>query len=462
MLKIRKLALSRLSRVNLKSTIIAMKRRRNANVRKGQVFLTLLLVALLTVGVAVPALAKVKLTFAVWTYAIDMIEDNIKKFEAIYPDIEVELIDYDWGHYNDSIVANFFGGSTVPDILYSSDHWLQQWAAAGWVVPLEDYFPQAQEVKASFAPYAVEGMTYNGKLYGFPYFADPIALFYNEQLLKEAGFDRPAETWDELLTHLRTIKEKGIVQHPFAMSLAQDEPFTTEFYYSMVYSRGEDMYDGDEPLYNRPDSALVQTIEWIRTLLSEGLMSPDSLTDPGTVEGNLMRGGSAVYSIGRASSLASYNDPTQSRYAGHFKLARMPGTTHQTVGFARFYAMSKQVPERGPEVLEAAWKFLDYFGGAGPDGSYPVVRRWALEHGLGFAQLPLFEDAEIRASFGSWVDVDLLESISKNDAKIKQGLTPFFAEWDIFMRGHIQRGFLGQQTALQTVQNLAREWNNLK
>src|SRR5690606_40892360 len=67
----------------------------------------------------------------------------------------------------------FVGGQTVPDILYSSDHWLQQWAAAGWVVPLEDYFPEAAQVKETFAPYAVEGMTYNGKLYGFPYFADP-------------------------------------------------------------------------------------------------------------------------------------------------------------------------------------------------------------------------------------------------------------------------------------------------
>src|SRR5690606_11160068 len=326
----------------------------------------------------------------------------------------------------------FVGGQTVPDILYSSDHWLQQWAAAGWVVPLEDYFPEAAQVKETFAPYAVEGMTYNGKLYGFPYFADPITLFYNEALLKEAGFDKPAETWAALLDQLRVIKQKGIAQYAFAMSLAQAEPLTTEFYYSMVSSRAADMFDRQAPRFDRPDSALVETIKWIRTALEEGLMSMDSLTTDGTISGNLMRGGSAVYSIGRASSLASYNDPTQSRYAGHFKIARMPGTTHETVGFARFYAMSRQVPERGPEVLDAAWKFLNYFGGAGPDGSYPVVRRWALEHGLGFAQLPLFEDPEIRESFGQWVDVDLLESISKHDARIKQGLTPYFAEWDVF------------------------------
>lgn len=424
--------------------------------------LVLLLVALLIAGAALPAAAKVKLTFVVWTYAVELIEDNIRKFQELYPDIEVELIDYNWGQYNDLIVANFVGGQTVPDILYSSDHWLQQWAAASWVVPLEDYFPEAAQVKETFAPYAVEGMTYNGKLYGFPYFADPITLFYNEALLKEAGFDKPAETWEELLDQLRVIKQKGIAQYPFAMSLAQDEPFTTEFYYSMVYSRGEDMFDGETPLFDRPDSALVETIKWIRTALEEGLMSMDSLTTDGTISGNLMRGGSAVYSIGRASSLASYNDPTQSRYAGHFKIARMPGTTHETVGFARFYAMSRQVPERGPEVLDAAWKFLNYFGGAGPDGSYPVVRRWALEHGLGFAQLPLFEDPEIRESFGQWVDVDLLESISKHDARIKQGLTPYFAEWDVFFRSHIQRGFLGQLTPEQTVQNLAREWNALR
>ncbi|MDP3703095.1 MAG: hypothetical protein Q8R78_01725, partial [Candidatus Omnitrophota bacterium] len=111
---------------------------------------------------------------------------------------------------------------------------------------------------------------------------------------------------------------------------------------------------------------------------------------------------------------------------------------------------------------DAAWQFLHYFGGPGPDNNYPVVRRWALEKGLGFAQLPLFQDSQIRASFGKWVDVPMLQTISRRDARAKQGLTPWFAQWDVYTRGELQRAYLGQQSVDQTVKNLAAKWNELK
>ncbi len=124
--------------------------------------------------------------------------------------------------------------------------------------------------------------------------------------------------------------------------------------------------------------------------------------------------------------------------------------------------MSSSVPRRGKEALDAAWQFLNYFGGPGPDNSYPVVRRWALDFGLGFAQLPLFKDKDIRASFGRWVNVERLESIGQKHAKVKQGLTPWFAQWDVFARAELQKAYLGQQTAQQTVKNLASKWNELR
>src|SRR3989304_9261260 len=79
-------------------------------------------------------------------------------------------------------------GKPSTDVAYSSDHWLQAWAAANWIVPLEDYFPQIKPYKPDFAPYAIEGMTYKGKLYGLPYYAATIIFIYNEDMLKKAGF----------------------------------------------------------------------------------------------------------------------------------------------------------------------------------------------------------------------------------------------------------------------------------
>ncbi|HEU5300305.1 MAG TPA: sugar ABC transporter substrate-binding protein [bacterium] len=412
---------------------------------------------------AVQAAPQVSLNFMVWTFAIDTINDNIKKFQQRHPNVNVRLVDYNWGQYPDTIIANFVSGSNAPDVLYSSDHWLQQWAAAGWIVPLDDYFPQITQMAKTFSKYAVEGMSYNGKIYGLPYYADPMAFFYNDAILKKAGITKPPATWEELLQQARTIKQKGLVQYPIGFGFSQQEPFSIEVFISMVYSRGGNLFDKDQnPVFNRPGSALVQTIAWIRDAMRAGVMHPESLQWDGVQAGNAMRAGQQVFSISRASALASFNDPKQAKDAGHFKIALMPGSTHETVGFVRFYAMSSQVPKRGKEALEAAWNFLNYFGGPGADNSYPVVRRWALDFGLGFAQEPLFKDKDILASFGKWVDVPLLQRIGSRYARVKQGLTPWFAQWDVFARAELQRAYLGQITPDQAAANLAAKWNELR
>jgi multiple sugar transport system substrate-binding protein len=422
-----------------------------------------LMVSLFPVLPAAHAAPQVSLNFMVWTFAVDTIQENIKRFQQRYPNINVRLTDYNWGQFPDTIVANFVGGSNAPDVLYSSDHWLQQWAAAGWIAPLDDYFPQVKEMSKSFSQYAVEGMSYKGKIYGLPYYADPMAFFYNEAIVKKAGFSLPPSTWEELLQQAKVIKEKGLVKYPIGFGFSQQEPFSIEVFISMVYSRGGDLFDKDmNPVFARPGSATIKAIEWVRDALRAGVLDPETLQWDGVQAGNAMRAGNQVYSISRASALWSFNNPQQSKEAGNFKIALMPGSTHQTVGFVRFYAMSSQVPKRGKDALDAAWNFLNYFGGPGPDNSYPVVRRWALDFGLGFAQMPLFRDTDILLSFGKWVDVPLLQRIGQRYSKVKQGLTPWFAQWDVFTRAELQKAYLGQQSPDQTAKNMAAKWNELK
>ncbi|MDR7522594.1 MAG: sugar ABC transporter substrate-binding protein [Armatimonadota bacterium] len=428
-----------------------------------------LMLALLVVAVMMAATygaqaaPRVALTFTVWTFAVDTIKDNIRRFQQVYPNIDVKLVDYGWGQYNDTIVANMVSGSDVPDILYSSDHWLQQWAAAGWIVPLEDHFPHVKDMAKTFSQYAVDGMTYNKKLYGLPYYADPMGFFYNERILKQAGFGRAPATWEELLQQAKVIKDRGLVRFPIGFGFSQQEPFSIEVFISMVYSLGGDLFDNLlNPQFDRPGGATIKVIEWVRDALKAGVLNPESLQWDGVQSASAMRAGTQVYTVARASALWGYNDPKQSKDAGHFRLALMPGTTRDTVGFVRFYAMSSQVPRRGPDALDAAWKFLNYFGGPGPDNSYPVVRRWAIDFGLGFAQMPLYKDRDIIQSFSKWVDVQLLQYIGQRHARVKQGLTPWFAQWDVFSRAELQKAYLGQQTPEQTVRNMAQKWNELR
>ena len=76
---------------------------------------------------AQPAPAKdLKLEFVVWNYSLETIQDNIKLFQAANPGITVNVTDYTWPDYQDSIVLRF-RGNTPTDVIYGGQDWLPAW-----------------------------------------------------------------------------------------------------------------------------------------------------------------------------------------------------------------------------------------------------------------------------------------------------------------------------------------------
>ena len=102
--------------------------------------------------------------------------------------------------------------------------------------------------------------------------------------------------------------------------------------------------------------------------------------------------------------LAAMNNAADQPLAGEFAMAPMPGEAHATLGFAKFYAITAQAAE-DPVRRDAAWKFIEYMGG----GDYQVAKRWAVEKGLGFAALPLFDDPDVQEAWSAWIDMDSLQ-----------------------------------------------------
>jgi len=409
-----------------------------------------------------------QLDFTIWTFDVEQVQGYIDAFEETAPGVEVTLSDVDWGQYHDTLVAQFVAG-TGPDVMYASDHWLQEWASAGWLVPLNTVFPAeaVEELTAGMFPYTLQGMSYNGEIYGLPYYSDPISFVYNTRLYEEAGITEPAEDWDDVLEHARAIKAAGLVQYPIGFGWSQDEPFSIEVVTAMLMSRGDEFFDENlnptfvtaegEPIM---DSALAQHIIWVKTAVDEGLMDPESLTRDGVADGQSVMAGTQAYGMSRASGLAAWQDPATSGEAGNLAMIPIPGPTHETLGFVRFYAVTSKLAERDEAAQEAAWQFMQYFGGPGPDGSYPVVRQWALKWGLGFGPVPLYEDEQIREAFGVWGDVNLLEETAMT-ARARR-LSPWYASWDVFTRAELQRAYLGQISAEEALVNIANSWNELR
>ena len=408
------------------------------------------------------AAAPTSLDFVVWSYGIETIQDNIKNFQAANPECQINLQDYSWLDYHDTMVGRFAGGNSPP-LLYGSDHWLQEWAAANWLEPLDTNFPQVLDYSPELAPYALQGMTYNDHVYGLSYYADTIDFVYNEDHLSQAGFDSPPQSWQDVWDMSMALKDQGISDYPMILAFSQQEGASIEALISMIYGRhqgsGALFDENNQPTFASEGSAAYQAIEWLREAYDAGILDPASLQTAEIDQVKSMQAGAHTFTILPQYNMAELNKPASGDFAGKFKIALMPGDSHSTVGYVRFYAMTPEAKSMGEAAMACSWNFLEYFGGK-TDGEYKVVKRWAVENGLGFAQLPLFKDPDVQAAFGQWGDVDVISSQAEL-ARAKEGLTPWFGTWDVFTRAEVHKAILGQQSTMDTLSNMADQWSTL-
>lgn len=412
-----------------------------------------------TTAPAVP----VTMSFDAWSYGVETVADNIKKFEALNPNITINFTDSSWLQFHDTMVAAFTSGSS-PDLLESSDAWLAEWASAGWLAPLDQYCPNTVAYAKDLAPYALEGMTYNGHIYGLSYYADTMDFMYNDTLLQKGGFTTPPATLDDLYNQAVQLKAKGVNQYPIIFAWSQQEGAFPEAWMSLIYAQhqgGNAFFDNNlAPVFNLPGSDAYNVSEWLRKSYAAGLIDPVSLSTAEIDQVKSMQAGSHTFTIAPQYNMAELNAPNSGNYAGQFKIALMPGPSHAGVGYVRFYAMTPEVVKAGQAYIDAACKFMDYFGGT-TNGQYIVVKRWAVENGLGFAQLPLFDDPDVLAAFSKWGDVPTIKQ-NATLARVQEGLTPYSAQWMTYSVAEIQKGILGQESSTDMLNNMANEWNTLK
>jgi multiple sugar transport system substrate-binding protein len=99
-------------------------------------------------------------------------------------------------------VTNFSARNPLPDVLAVDVIWPGDFAARGWIAPLNDYFSDAE--LAEFLPGFAAAAQVAGTTYAIPLYIDGIHLFYRADLLAKYGFEAPT-TWEALIEQAATI-----------------------------------------------------------------------------------------------------------------------------------------------------------------------------------------------------------------------------------------------------------------
>ena len=119
------------------------------------------------------------------------------EFIAQNPGVTVNItpVPYGSSSYRDKYIQAANGGGG-PDLLQCDNIWVPQFAAMDIIVPLTDYMGDSVN---DYFPGTIEAATYNDQVYGVPFAADSMVLFYNKDMFTAAGLDpnSPPTTWEE-------------------------------------------------------------------------------------------------------------------------------------------------------------------------------------------------------------------------------------------------------------------------
>ncbi len=148
----------------------------------------------------------------------------------------------DTGQYFNQVKTEFQAGGGEIDLIGGDVVWPAQFAANGWIEDLSDRF--TEEDSKAFLPAPVESCTYEGSVYGVPWFTDAGMLYYRKDLLENAGFSEPPATWEELQEQATRVTRDSNVEDGFVFQAAEYEGGTVNGL-EYIWTHGGDVLAGE-------------------------------------------------------------------------------------------------------------------------------------------------------------------------------------------------------------------------
>jgi N,N'-diacetylchitobiose transport system substrate-binding protein len=181
-------------------------------------------------------------------------------FEAAHPGTTINVQFVPWAQAHDKFVTAIAGGK-VPDVAEMGTTWTPEFAAQGGLVE------QPKISKGDYVSSLVDAATFNGKVYGKPWYAGARALIYRKDILEKAGV-KPPTNWDETMAAAKAIKAKVPGVYPVSFT-----GLSEHMYLPTIWQAGGQIatQDGDtwKSALNSPEAA--KALAYYASFYKDGL-----------------------------------------------------------------------------------------------------------------------------------------------------------------------------------------------
>ena len=375
-------------------------------------------------------------------------EDSRKiseEFTSKNPNIKINPTFIAYESLHDKIITSFAGGGDAYDVVLVDCVWTAELVSAGYLMDISGKI--TDEMKEDIWPELFKAGLYNDKYFAMPWLNDIPYFYYNEKILKDAGFSAPPKTWTELIEQAKAIKQKGLVEYPYIDAWPQTEELVVQ--YTLYNSAlGGNYFDKDmNVILNKPEGKGVDSLNFMLNGLKEKVINPSSMEMHYDDVRKVLSQGNAAFALGWTYMWGMLNDPNESKVVGDMKIALIPGqeTTSVTVNGGMALGISSKT-----KYPDEAFKYIEYMS------SKDVQRRFS-QNSLPI-WISLYDDPEVKET-----QPDLV-NISKEQYKyiVNRPIVPWYAEFSRSIQLEIQNALVGSKTAEQAVNDISQKANELK
>lgn len=252
-------------------------------------------------------------------YQPEQFQQMTREFVSRYGiEVAANIVRYDEEYQK--IVTSATSTVATYDVVLVDLIWVAEFAEKNYLVPLGKSLLSQLDLDVS--PAIKRAFEYKGRVWAMPFLANIHFLFYNQDILRRAGFSNPPKTIEEMEAQMRAIKSAGIAKYPFVASWNQKEGLVCEYVW-LVGAYGGDLFGPDGAvLFNRGPGvkALETMVRWVR----DGLANPLSLTADELLVKDVFVDGKAAFAPNWTFLDSMMNDPSVSKVAGKSGIALLP------------------------------------------------------------------------------------------------------------------------------------------
>ncbi|WP_196220186.1 extracellular solute-binding protein [Terrilactibacillus tamarindi] len=325
----------------------------------------------------------------------DFRKEAVKEFEKENPNIKVNFESVAYDQLHDKELASFnASGDASYDVVDVDEMWTAEYADSAFIQPVTDKITDS--MKKELVPASLNITKYKNDYYGFPMFNDTYFFYYNEDMLKKAGYNAPPSTWNEFTEMSKKLQSKGITKGPAsAWGWGASEGLVGYFGEFLGSFGGQFLDNNGKPVFNSKEG--VQALQYMRDSILKDKIIADAST--GYNDRQILdafKNGKTAFVSGWSFYWNELN-ADDSPVKGKVKVGLVPsanGSEHKTATGSMYLAVTPQ-----SEHQDAAWKFIKFLG------SKKIQKEQSLKAGALPVWQDLYKDPELKKNHPALEDM---------------------------------------------------------